>query len=69
VEAEVGDQALGREENRVRGQADFDPVGLLRLVQCGIDFDARHEVADFKAILSSGAVLSTIIAAPHGHKP
>jgi hypothetical protein len=42
VEAQVGDQALGGKENGIRGKPDLDPIGLLGLVERGIDFDGRH---------------------------
>ena len=42
VEAQIGDQALGRKKDGVRGQPNLDPIGLLGLVERGIDFDGGH---------------------------
>ncbi len=46
MQAQIGDERFRRKENRVRGQPDFDPGRLLRLVQGGIDFGARHRVGN-----------------------
>jgi hypothetical protein len=43
VQPQIGDERLGRKENRVRRQPHFDPGRLLRLVQRRIDFHAGHE--------------------------
>ncbi len=42
VQAQIGDERLGREKDGIRWQADLDPGRLLRLVQCGIDLGAGH---------------------------
>lgn len=42
VEAQVGNESLGGEENRIGRQAHFDPGRLLRLVQGRIDLRAGH---------------------------
>ena len=42
VQPQIGNERLGRKENRVRRQTDFDPGGLMGLVQRRIDFRAGH---------------------------
>jgi hypothetical protein len=42
VEAEIRDKSLRREENRIRGQAHLDPVGLLLLMKGRVDFNGGH---------------------------
>ena len=42
VQPQIGDERLGRKENRIRGQPHLDPGRLLRLVQRRIDFRAGH---------------------------
>ena len=42
MQTQIGNERLGRKEDGVRGQPDFDPGRLLRLVQCGIDLGAGH---------------------------
>ena len=39
---QIGNERLGRKENRIRRQPHLDPGRLLRLVQCRIDFRAGH---------------------------
>jgi hypothetical protein len=78
MEAEIRDQPLCREEDRIRGQAHLDPVGLLLLMQSRVDFNGGHifpEKCSLRAskrqgnampsILYFTTTLSTIIA----HKP
>jgi len=42
VEAKVGNQILRREKNRIRRQADFDPIGLFFEVKRRVDFNRAH---------------------------
>jgi hypothetical protein len=78
MEAEIRDQPLRGEENRIRGQAHLDPVGLLLLMQGRVDFNGGHDFPEkcspsaskrqgdeMPSILYFTTALSTIIA----HKP
>ena len=42
MQTQIGDERLGRKEDRIGRQAYFDPGRLLRLVQGWIDLRAGH---------------------------
>jgi hypothetical protein len=42
VEAKIRNQTLGGKEDRIRGQAHLDPVGLLLLMKGRVDFNGGH---------------------------
>ena len=42
MKAKVGNQILRREKNRIRRQADFDPIGLFFEVKRRVDFNRAH---------------------------
>ncbi len=42
MESQIGNERLGRKENRIRRQSDFDPGRLMRLVQRRIYFCTGH---------------------------
>ena len=42
VEAEVGNQILRGEKNRIGRQADFDPIGLFLEMKRRVDFNRAH---------------------------
>jgi hypothetical protein len=42
MKAKVGNQILRREKNRIRRQADFDPIGLFFEMKRRVDFNRTH---------------------------
>ena len=42
MKAKVGNQILRREKNRIRRQADFDPIGLFFEMKRRVDFNRAH---------------------------
>jgi hypothetical protein len=42
VEAKIRNQTLSGKEDRIRGQAHLDPVGLLLLMKSRVDFNGGH---------------------------
>jgi hypothetical protein len=78
VEAKIRNQTLGGKEDRIRGQAHLDPVGLLLLMKGRVDFNGGHGFPEkcfpsasqwhgkeMPTILYFTAALSTINALKH----
>ena len=60
VQTQIGNERLGRKEDRIRRQSDFDPGRFLRLVQRGIDLGAGHHGEAIRAGFEKQSLLSLV---------